>query len=1186
MTLSLTEQDALNRKRLETRDFDMNFLVSAGAGAGKTYTIVERVFNMLVDPDTGIRPQDIVMITFTIKAATEMKTRLNEKLRDELDRSEDPERKALVSRLIGSLPEMQISTIHSFCRRILNDYPLESGVGFAPKYDREEGDLNTADEMWFEKAWNRGLCPECLRLGIKKDAAWKMMSDLSGHPTAVPQYLNPDIEENQSLFDRTMQESRRIIRGLCQSMGEVNPDLLNSLLRDAYLSGEELTDDLAVAAARLIGKNAKDLYWWMGQKAGKMPHKATETLRSLLDVREDTDEDLEKMAALLVKGDGLGKDARRSTILQESGMLSEGYRLAARITEDMPDIEELTELAGDIDRMIHGIVSHEIYRLKQRYAEERRINHQVNHSDSLIRTADLVRDYPAVRQELHDKYKVFFVDEYQDTNPVQTDIIFGIAADVYDKDWRKSVPAPGRLFLVGDAKQGIFRFTGADIALWHEAETFICNNGGEVVVLSRNHRSTPEICTSVSEAFGPGKEMALTGSKYQVGYQEMAAYRNSGPEPVLHHIIPCFEKDNEDPNLNPYQVAAEQVARYIRYRVDREGKAYGDFLVLSYYRETHNEYSDAFRKYGIPAKIDAKMSISRFQPILLMNLRVQAVCHPLDERYSFRALCECGNVKPQEWDSFRLDVKQLPPETRLTVYRDTRSLMDHTEELSRLLPDTEKNARILKALQMLNEDRVMSQDLLPCAFLDRMAEKSEGLFREPYDSEEYRNQYAALRHVIDKIRADQPQQFDEMAEILQSVVTASMDRMPTVRADSNFVRLMNLHKVKGLQGKIVIFLPGFVTRVDPDYTVERDGASSKGWFVLKTKGGKSTTYNPPDWDVHKKEESEFVKAERIRLKYVALTRAEDEIHFFEFMTDDAHKQAPGYAWRGFEDLGRRGEDVFSETEETDPENYERFVETVRSKQQDVLVGVSYVKECYSARKTPSAIDKEAEEDESVRVRTALEESDNSDEGIETVPGGRDWGTAVHRAAELVVTEGTFTEESIRAAAVQGVIEQFESELLNRKERMNLQLPDGMVKLEEIRSWLAEQIALRLSFMQDESSDFRQSLKNAEVYTELPFVISLNPADGSVYDRLILCMNVKPGKRVEANGKIDLALRYPDGTWMIVDYKTDRMLPTDQGSKEAFRARLQREYGSQLEIYRIVLEYLTGERVKETKILSV
>ncbi len=1189
MSEALGLQDKQNRIRLEKCDFDRNLMVSAGAGAGKTYTTVERVFNMLCDPEAKIEPQDIVMITMTIRAATEMKTRLSDKIRLELGKETDPGKRKRLEFLMASLPDMQISTIHSFCRRILNDYPLESGVGFAPQYESEEGALKNTLKLWLEDAWKAGRCPECQRIGIKQGMALKHLKALNQYPTTVPQFADPDSEEFGPQFEETLKECHRVVERFSSSMDEdIDPDVFEYRIRDAIAAGEDATDEMAINAVRVLASNYKNYNWWMGQKAGKLPARACDGLRYLLELKEDTDETLEIMGRLLVKGDGCGKEERRTRILQEVSMLPPGYRDAARMIETLPDGETMKNLAADIDRMIHGVISKELYELNKAYEQERHANHVVMLQDMLVRMAELMKN-DRVRKKLHDRYKVFFVDEYQDTNPIQTDIIFAIAADRYDPDWRKSTPEPGRLFLVGDAKQGIYRFTGADIALWKEAEDFIKGTGDDkdVVTLSKNFRSTPEIIEAVSGSFGPGKDLAMADDEYQVAFQEMVADRKDGVPAVFHHVLPCDEAgmiEGEEVPVDPFKVSAEQVARYIRHRVDHEGNSYGDFMVMSFYRETNDVYSDMFRKYKIPVKYDAILRIDRYHPIELLNLRVQAVMHPFDERLSFQVLCECGDVMPQEWDLFRMTLKKLPPETNLTVYRDTRSLMDHVEELERLLPRTDMNRNILKALSMLNNDRKLSQHREPCAFLDELVEKSEGLFRQPYDSEEYRNQYAALKHVIDSIRDKNPQHFDEMAKMLQAVTESELDRMPTVRADENYVWLVNLHKVKGLERKILIFLPSRLKEIRADQNVVRTGCESKGWFVLKP-DGRGASYNPPDWKEHNEAEKAFLKAERIRLKYVALTRAKDEAHFFEFRPDPNYKGRKELAWKGFESVGGQVPEKLPENDEVAVRETGESPEAVRAEQAGVMSGIAYVNEKNADRKTPSAIDKESEQEELLRIQDLTEDEEAETDPLEA-PGGKDWGSAVHRAAELVVTEGTFTAESVRAAAEQAVTEEFDSELLSRQERENLQLPEDKVSLADIRSWLTEQIANRLSFMMDETSEFRKDLQGAEVHTELPFVITVSPSDGKVYDRLADCMNVRNGKRLETNGKIDLALRYPDGTWVIADYKTDRMQPGDHGSKDNFRARLKSRYGNQLECYKAVLEYLTGETVRETKLLTV
>jgi len=206
--------------------------------------------------------------------------------------------------------------------------------------------------------------------------------------------------------------------------------------------------------------------------------------------------------------------------------------------------------------------------------------------------------------------------------------------------------------------------------------------------------------------------------------------------------------------------------------------------------------------------------------------------------------------------------------------------------------------------------------------------------------------------------------------------------------------------------------------------------------------------------------------------------------------------------------------------------------------------------------------------------------------VQTRPGGTSWGTAVHRAAELIVSGGCFTEDALEAAAMQAVTETFESELLSERERAALLLPKDMKALEQIRKYLAGEIIDSLGFMLDEHSSFRQMLKDAVCYPEMPFVVSIGTDKEALFEKLGPLTKASGERRIDISGKIDLALRYSDGTWRIVDYKTDRMMPCDRGDTQAFRRRLDQEYGNQLSTYQAVLEYLTGEKVIEAKLLAI
>ena len=123
-------------------------------------------------------------------------------------------------------------------------------------------------------------------------------------------------------------------------------------------------------------------------------------------------------------------------------------------------------------------------------------------------------------------------------------------------------------------------------------------------------------------------------------------------------------------------------------------------------------------------------------------------------------------------------------------------------------------------------------------------------------------------------------------------------------------------------------------------------------------------------------------------------------------------------------------------------------------------------------------------------------------------------------------------------------------------------------------------------MADPDSTFRKTIRGGVCYPEMPFAVSVSSADGRLFDDLKGLSGAADEQRLEISGTIDLAVQYPDRTWKILDYKTDRMLPGDGGSPEAFRARLNSEYGAQLKAYKDILEYVTGDTVTEIMLISI
>ena len=122
--------------------------------------------------------------------------------------------------------------------------------------------------------------------------------------------------------------------------------------------------------------------------------------------------------------------------------------------------------------------------------------------DLLIKARNLIRDNATVRNELQRRYTHFFIDEFQDTDPLQVEILLLLAADdPAATDWRDARPVPGKLFLVGDPKQSIYRFRRADIALYEEVKARLLRAGAELLHLTTSFRARPSIQSFVNAAF-------------------------------------------------------------------------------------------------------------------------------------------------------------------------------------------------------------------------------------------------------------------------------------------------------------------------------------------------------------------------------------------------------------------------------------------------------------------------------------------------------------------------------------------------------------------------------------------------------------------------------------------------------------------------------------------------------------
>ena len=453
------EEDARARELIRDALND-TLLVEAAAGTGKTTELVNRIVAVL---RAGFaRVDQIVAVTFTHKAAGELKVRLRQRLDDTRQASGGSER-ARLEDAIQHIEEASIGTIHSFCTQILRERPVEAGVdpAFEDLSESEQRRLyRRVFRAWLERALNEprpGLRNVLTRLawtatGNPADelrfAAWKL---IEWRDFREPWRRDP--------FDRDGEIDR-----LVPAVAE---------LAECSERAERRSDDLYQALAP-----ARELVTWIARAGPRLDYDTLEAL--LIKLLKDLNRHRRKGRGPF--GNGISRDdvlKRRETLVQQLASFQEraDADLAAQLQSDMQDLidsyEDAKQATGKLDFM-----------------------------DLLIKARNLLRDNGEVRRFLLKRFARIFIDEFQDTDPLQVEILLLLAgSDAETKDWRRIALAPGRLFVVGDPQQSIYRFRRADVGLYQEVRDHLLRGGAWLLRLSKSFRAPASIQECINSAF-------------------------------------------------------------------------------------------------------------------------------------------------------------------------------------------------------------------------------------------------------------------------------------------------------------------------------------------------------------------------------------------------------------------------------------------------------------------------------------------------------------------------------------------------------------------------------------------------------------------------------------------------------------------------------------------------------------
>lgn len=905
-------QDAVARDRI-ARDLDTSFLVEAAAGTGKTTMLVRRLVAVLESGQAEV--DGIVAVTFTRKAAGELKLRLRQALDERRTATDDETARARLEEAIARLEEATIGTIHAFCAELLRQRPIEARVdpSFAESDDDESRALyRRAFRSWIEERLTD--MPEGLRRALARQAGRRS-------------------QDRSSPLDRLQEAGWRLVdwrdfstpwqRRPFDRQGEID-----RLLGDvARLAGWfDQCRDPRDYLRRALEPVARFWSWLLtSARAGGWPLPgATRTeIHGAAAGRRDDD----ALEARLVR---LKFELKRT-----KGWKGRGKLFAPGLERDEVRqgrdafLAALDAFQAHADADLAALLHRELSEVVDRYEALKKRTGRLDFLDLLIRTRDVVRDQPTVRNTLQERYSHLFLDEFQDTDPLQAEVLLLLAADdPATDDWRQARPIPGKLFLVGDPKQSIYRFRRADVALYEAIKERLLEREVEVLHLSRSFRSLRSLQQAVNAAFAPimqgTADAAPNGATSDdLGVDAPAPDTASGlagqPDyvPLLPGRQPAAYHEHQPslvviPPPRPYgrygvyakEIEAslpEAVAAWVQWLINDSGWQVEDpatkevvairprHVVLlfrrfaaSWGRDAAQPYVRALEERGVPHLLVGDRSFFARAEIETLRAALTAIEWPDDELALFATLRGALFAIP---DSlllrFRLEIGKLDPFGRWARSHGSPSAERATDppDADTMPAADEEDAEVDEAFVPIREalallarlhqqrNRVGVADTISTLLAATRAHA--GLALRPAGNQVLAN----VQRIIDMARAFEMRgglSFRGFVERLTDAAEApgAAPTPPLVEEGADGVRLMTVHAAKGLEFPVVALadMTTRLTRGEPSHYSDPE----RGLFAQRL-------LQLAPWELLENAETEQARdaAEGVRLAYVAATRARD-----------------------------------------------------------------------------------------------------------------------------------------------------------------------------------------------------------------------------------------------------------------------------------------------------------------------
>lgn len=855
-----------------------NILVSASAGSGKTFVMAERILDQLA---RGVEIRQLFISTFTVKAATELKERLEKKISQQIQETQDLELKKHLGRQLADLPNAAIGTMDSFTQKFLakHGYLLDLAPNFRILQNESEQLLlkNEVFRQVFEHHYQ----------GKDKDNFSRLVKNFAG----------------RSKDARGLRKQVYMIYDFLQSTS--NPQ---AWLQESFLKGFEEAD--FTVAKEKLAEDIKERLWDLesffryhldndAKEFGKAAY--LESVQQVLDEigalsHKSTFDNIQKVLERVVsiskdKGGRALTNASRKAELQE---LKEAYNQERKdkfekliaLNDQITLLkfqEEYHQESWDLAKTFQVFMRDFVDAYRQRKREE----NAFEFADISHYTIEILENFSQVRQEYQERFHEVMVDEYQDTNHIQERML-ELLSNGHNR------------FMVGDIKQSIYRFRQADPQIFNEKFHRFAQDSkeGQLILLKENFRSSSEVLDATNDVFKhlmdeEVGEISYDGMHQLVfGNTDIKPYPENRAEVLLYDKDDCDSDDEEELATNKLTGEMRMVLKEIIHLHNDKGVPFKDMALLTASRSRNDQVLLALSEYGIPVKTDGAQNNylqSLEVQVLLDTLRV--IHNPLQD-FALVALMKSPMFNFDEDELARLALQKSEDKVQENFYEKLVNAQAQTS-LQKDLIKTELHKKLDFFMETVQAWRLYSKthslyDLIWKIYSDRFYYDYVGAL--PNGQSRQANLYAlALR--ADQFEKSNFKGLSRFIRMIDQVLEAQHDLANVaVAPPKDAVELMSIHKSKGLEFPYV-----FILNIDQQFNKQdsmsevilsrRNGLGLK--YVARVATDAKEEYVPSTIKLsipsltYTQNEDELQLAsysELMRLLYVAMTRAEKKLY--------------------------------------------------------------------------------------------------------------------------------------------------------------------------------------------------------------------------------------------------------------------------------------------------------------------